>query len=93
MTSVKEILLKVNLIHLEDQLKLYLYGDTFINIADNKKILLSTIKYIKETQRFSTLALPLRAPILPPLNLSDITVIIFLFICMCVLFYTIFCFY
>ena len=26
----------VNLIHLEDQLKLYLYGDTSINNADNK---------------------------------------------------------
>ena len=53
-TSVKEILLKVNLIHLEDQLKLYLYGDTSINNAVNKKLLLSTIKYIKVTQRFST---------------------------------------
>ena len=53
-TSVQEILLKVNLIHLEDQLKLYLYGDTSINNADNKKNILSTIKYIKETQRFST---------------------------------------
>ena len=54
MNSVKEILLKVNLIHLEDQSKLYLYDDPFINNSDNKKILLSTIKYIKETQRFST---------------------------------------
>ena len=53
-TSVKEILLKVNLIHLEDQLKMYLYGDISINNADNKIIILSTIKYIKETQRFST---------------------------------------
>ena len=52
--SVKEILIKVNLIHLEDQSKLYLDGDPSINNSDNKKILLSTIKYIKETQRFST---------------------------------------
>ena len=44
----------MSLIRPEDQLKLDLYGDTSINNADNKKILLSTIKYIKETQRFST---------------------------------------
>ena len=53
-TSVKEILLKVNLIHLEDQSELCLYGDPSINNIDNKIILLSTIKYIKETKRFST---------------------------------------
>ena len=52
-TSVKEILLKVNLIHLEEQSELYLYGDPSINNIDNKIILLPTIKYIKETQRFS----------------------------------------
>ena len=52
--SIKAILLKVNLIHLEDQWKLYLYGDPSISIADNKIILLSTIKYIKETKRFAT---------------------------------------
>ena len=54
MTSVYEILLKVNLVHLGNQSSLYLYGDPSINNVDNKKILLSTIKYIKETQRFST---------------------------------------
>ena len=52
--SIKAILLKGNLIHLEDHSKLYLYGDPSISNADNKIILLSTIKYIKETQRFST---------------------------------------
>ena len=52
--SVKEILLKVNLIHLEEQSELYLYGDPSINNTDNKIFLLSTIKYIKETQGFST---------------------------------------
>ena len=52
--SIKAILLKVNLIHLEDQWKLYLYGDPSISIAGNKIILLSTIKYIKETKRFAT---------------------------------------
>ena len=33
MTSVKEILLKVNLIHLEDHSNLYLYGDPSINYS------------------------------------------------------------
>ena len=54
MTSVKEILLEVNLIHLEDHSNLYLYGDPSINYSDNKNIILATIKYIKDTQRFST---------------------------------------
>ena len=53
MNSIKAILLKGNLIHLEDHSKLYLYGDPSISNED-KIILLSTIKYIKETQRFST---------------------------------------
>ena len=53
-TRVKEILLKVNLIHLEDHSNLYLYGDPSINYSDNKDIILATIKYIKDTQRFST---------------------------------------
>ena len=54
MTSVKEILLKVNLIHLGDHSNLYLYGDPFINYSYNKNIILATIKYINNTQRFST---------------------------------------
>ena len=53
-TSVNEILLKVNLNHSENQSQLYLYGDPSITNSNNKNILLSTIKYIKETQRFST---------------------------------------
>ena len=53
-SSVNEILHKVRLNHLENQSKLYLYGDSSMNNSDNKKIILSTIKYIKETQRFST---------------------------------------
>ena len=54
MSSVNEILLKINKNHLESKLKLYLYGDPSINNSDNKNIILSTIKFIKETQRFST---------------------------------------
>ena len=54
LTYVNEILLKVNLSHLENHSKLYLYGDPSINGLDNKKIISATIKYIKETRRFST---------------------------------------
>ena len=54
MTSVNEILHRVNLNHFENQSQLYLYGDSSINSSDNKIIILSTIKYIKETRRFST---------------------------------------
>ena len=49
MSSVNEILHKVRLNHLETRSKLYLYGDSSMNNSDNKKIILSTIKYIKET--------------------------------------------
>ena len=53
-TSVNEILLQYNLIHLENQLQLYLYGHVSINYVSNRKILISTVKYIKDTRRFST---------------------------------------
>ena len=52
-SSVNDILHKVSLNHLENQSKLYLYGDPSINSSDNNKIILFTIKYIKETKRFS----------------------------------------
>ena len=55
MSSVNEILLKANKNHLESQLQLYLYGDPSLNNFDNKNIILSTIKFIKETQRFLTI--------------------------------------
>ena len=53
-SSVNEILLKNNLNHLENQSQLYLYGHDSINFTDNRKILISTLKYIKDTHRFST---------------------------------------
>ena len=53
-SSVNEILLKSNKNHFESRLQLYLYGDPSINNSDNKNIILSTIKFIKETQRFLT---------------------------------------
>ena len=46
-SCVSEILLKNNLNRLENQLQLYLYGHDSINYADNRKILISTLKYIK----------------------------------------------
>ena len=53
-SSVNEILLKANKNHFESRLQLYLYGDPSINNSDNKNIILSTIKFIMETQRFLT---------------------------------------
>ena len=37
-----------------NQSELYLYGHQSIDVIDNRKILLSTIKYIKDTQHFAT---------------------------------------
>ena len=51
--SVIMILLRYNLNNLGNQERLYLYGHHSINDTDNKAILLATIKYIKETNRFS----------------------------------------
>ena len=42
------------LFNLSQALQLYLYGDPAINNHDNKTIILATIKYIRETRRFST---------------------------------------
>ena len=50
-SSVIQILQKYNLNHLGNQSNLYLYGHQTVNFADNRKILLSTIKFIKETRR------------------------------------------
>ena len=52
--SVKEILLRNNLIHLENQSQLYLYGHHSLNYADDRLILIATLKFIKDTRRFST---------------------------------------
>ena len=45
---------KNNLNYLGNQLKLYLYGHPSIISSENRRTLLSTIKYIKGTLRFST---------------------------------------
>ena len=52
--SVNEILRENNLNQLRNYLLLYLYGHASISPSDNRLILMSTIKYITETQRFST---------------------------------------
>ena len=52
-TSINEILQNNNLDDLGNQSQLYLYGHRSINYSANRKILLSTIKYAKDTQRFS----------------------------------------
>ena len=54
LTSVNEILQKYNLYDLRNQLQLYLYGHHSIDYSDNRKILLSTIRFMKDTRRFST---------------------------------------
>ena len=48
-----EILQKYSLETLVNRSRLYLYGHKAISFADNRKIILSTIDFIKETQRFS----------------------------------------
>ena len=53
-TSVIDILQRNNLNRLGNQSQLYLYGHQSISFTDNRNILLSTIKYIKDTRRFST---------------------------------------
>ena len=51
--SVIQILLRNNLNNLGNQECLYLYGHCSMNDNDNKAVLLSTIKYIKDTGRFA----------------------------------------
>ena len=51
--SVINILQKNNLNYLGNQSKLYVYGHPSINSTENRKSIISTIKYIKDTLRFS----------------------------------------
>ena len=52
-TAVMNILLPNNLQHLISNTELYLYGHSSLTVIENKNILLSTIKFIKESNRFS----------------------------------------
>ena len=54
LNTVIEIIRKYSLNNLGNQSNLYLYGHRSINLDENRKILLATINYIKETQRFLT---------------------------------------
>ena len=51
--SVLNILMANNLLHLADDVKLYLYGHHSMKPTGNKLILLSIIKFIKNTGRLS----------------------------------------
>ena len=69
-TEVIPILTRNNLNHLSDDEKLYLYGSVSINDNDNKAILLATIKFLKDTNRFSIqTSSPSHSPFLPDLLL------------------------
>ena len=54
LVNVIDILQRKNLSHLGKQPELYLYGHPSLNLIDNRQILLSTIKYVKDTTRIST---------------------------------------
>ena len=43
-----------NLAHLGNQLELYLYGHRSLNTSDNRNMLLSTMEYLNDSQRFSS---------------------------------------
>ena len=54
LNTVIEIIRKYNLNDLGNQSNLYLYGHRSINLDENRKILLATINYLKETRPFLT---------------------------------------
>ena len=54
MTSVNVILHDASLDRLDDKSKLCLNGHPSLGNSDNKKVILSTLKYIEETKRFTT---------------------------------------
>ena len=51
--SVANILAANGMDHLVNDTDLYLYGHRSLNSTDNKTILLATIKFLKESNRFS----------------------------------------
>ena len=54
--SVMHILQHNNLTHSTGETQLYLYGHRSLYSLDNKKILLATIQYVKDSRRFSNLS-------------------------------------
>ena len=55
LNSVKNILVSNNLQHLSENVETYLYGHPSLSLLENKTIVLSTIKFIKESKRFTCL--------------------------------------
>ena len=53
LNSVSNVLIMNNLQHLSNNVKIYLYGHASLHVDENKAIILSTIKFIRETNRFS----------------------------------------
>ena len=53
MTSVNVILHDASFDRLDDKTTLCLYGHTSLSNSDNNKVILSTLKYIEETERFT----------------------------------------
>ena len=51
--SVMDILVFKDLQHLSEDVDTYLYGNNMLSQKENKTILLSTIKFVNETNRFS----------------------------------------
>ena len=52
--SLSEVLQKHGLIHLANETDTYLYGHFSIDVSDNRIILQSSIRYLKDTKRLST---------------------------------------
>ena len=52
-TEVVPILIRNNLNHLSEDENLYLYGNDSLSDSDNKAILIATINFIKNSNRFS----------------------------------------
>ena len=52
--NIINILQRNSLDNLRNQPELYLYGHPSLDFTDNRKVVLSTIKYIKDTKRSST---------------------------------------
>ena len=51
--SVMNILISKNLQHLSEDVDTFLYGNNMLSKNENKAILLVTIKFVKETNKFS----------------------------------------
>ena len=54
-SSINEIVLKYNLPLICESYRFFLYGNHLLSEPDNKKVLLATINYIKNTNRFNEL--------------------------------------